>query len=139
MRKETMRGIWHSPELKPKAAIQSPRKTTTSTPNIISGRCRRRERNRRDLMSDAGTPKPANIPKRIGVACVLAREGARSFVLTVARHRHSADCVDSVGHQRKCSGRSSPTVARAPRNGIARPENEPTKLLPQINLVDTLA
>ena len=45
MRKETMSGIWRSPELKPKVATQSPRKTTTSTPNIISGRCRPREQN----------------------------------------------------------------------------------------------
>ena len=45
-----MSGIWRSPELKPKVATQSPRKTTTSTPNIISGRCRPREQNSRDLM-----------------------------------------------------------------------------------------
>ena len=50
MRNETMSGIWRSPELKPKVATQSPRKTTTSTPNIISGRCRPREQNSRDLM-----------------------------------------------------------------------------------------
>ena len=50
MRKETMSGIWRSPVLKPKTATQSPQKITTSTPNIISDRCRRRERNSRDLM-----------------------------------------------------------------------------------------
>jgi hypothetical protein len=33
-----MNGIWRSPKLKPKAATQSRQKTTTSTPNIISGR-----------------------------------------------------------------------------------------------------
>jgi hypothetical protein len=43
MRNETMSGIWRSPELKPKAATQSPQRITTSTPNIISGRCRRTE------------------------------------------------------------------------------------------------
>jgi hypothetical protein len=46
MRKETMSGIWRSPVLKPKTATQSPQKITTSTPNIISDRCRRTERNR---------------------------------------------------------------------------------------------
>jgi hypothetical protein len=50
MRKETMSGIWRSPERKPKVATQSPRKTTTSTPNIISGRCRPREQNSGDLL-----------------------------------------------------------------------------------------
>jgi hypothetical protein len=48
MRKETMSGIWRSPELKPKTATQSPQKITTSTPNIISGRCRPREQNSRE-------------------------------------------------------------------------------------------
>src|SRR6476620_3827308 len=51
MRKETMSGIWRSPELKPKVATQSPRKTTTSTPNIISELCRRTERNSREVSS----------------------------------------------------------------------------------------
>ena len=65
MRKETTSGIWRSPVLKPKVATQSPRKTTTSTPNIISGRCRRRERNRSDagnvrLQSVAKTPNECN-------------------------------------------------------------------------------
>ena len=36
MRKETMSGIWRSPELKPKVATQSLRKITTSTSNMIS-------------------------------------------------------------------------------------------------------
>ena len=48
MRKETMSGIWRSPELKPKVATQSPRKTITSTPNTISELCRRTERNSRE-------------------------------------------------------------------------------------------
>jgi len=48
MRKETMSGIWRSPELKPKLATQSLRKTTTSTPNTISELCRRTERNSRE-------------------------------------------------------------------------------------------
>jgi hypothetical protein len=51
MRKEIMSGIWHSPELKPKAATQSPRKTITSTPNTISELCRRTERNSRKVSS----------------------------------------------------------------------------------------
>jgi hypothetical protein len=36
--RRTMNGIWRSPKLKRKAATQSRQKTTTSTPNIISGR-----------------------------------------------------------------------------------------------------
>src|SRR6516225_8458054 len=37
--KETMIGIWRSLEPKPKSATWSARRTTISTPNIISDRC----------------------------------------------------------------------------------------------------
>lgn len=40
-RKETMSGISRSPRRKPGPAIRLERKTITSTPNIISDRCRR--------------------------------------------------------------------------------------------------
>src|SRR6266404_4893751 len=39
MREETMSGTWHWPKLKSKPGIRSRPRTTTSTPNIISGRC----------------------------------------------------------------------------------------------------
>ena len=39
--KETMSGIWRSLEPKPKSATWSARRTTISTPNIISDRCAR--------------------------------------------------------------------------------------------------
>jgi hypothetical protein len=43
-RDETMNGIWRSPKLKFKAETRSGQKTTTSTPNIISDRCPRTEK-----------------------------------------------------------------------------------------------
>src|SRR6516225_11112432 len=59
-RKETISDIWSSPVLKPKPETQLEQKITTSTPNIISGRCPRTEgRHRtllqRPLLSKAGT------------------------------------------------------------------------------------
>jgi hypothetical protein len=39
-----MNGIWRSPKLKFKAETRSGQKTTTSTPNIISDRCPRTEK-----------------------------------------------------------------------------------------------
>ena len=46
-RKETMSGIWRSPVLKPKSAIRSGQRTTTSTPNIILDRCHRTQKGRK--------------------------------------------------------------------------------------------
>ena len=46
-RKETMSGIWRSPVLKPKSAIRSGQRTTTSTPNIILDRCPRTQKGRK--------------------------------------------------------------------------------------------
>src|SRR5580692_2731728 len=40
-RKEATSGIWRSPVPKPKTAIRSRQRTTTSTPNTISDRCAR--------------------------------------------------------------------------------------------------
>ena len=52
-RKETMSGISRSPVPKPRAATPSGQRTTTSTPNIISGRCpRTEERHRRPCHND---------------------------------------------------------------------------------------
>jgi hypothetical protein len=44
-----MSDIWSSPVLKPLPETQSGQKTTTSTPNIISGRCPRTEERHRRL------------------------------------------------------------------------------------------
>jgi hypothetical protein len=48
--KETISDIWNSPVLKPWPETQSGQKTTTSTPNIISGRCPRTEGRHRTLL-----------------------------------------------------------------------------------------
>jgi len=47
--KETMSGIWRSLEPKPKSATWSARRTTISTPNIISDRCARTLKGRKRL------------------------------------------------------------------------------------------
>jgi hypothetical protein len=44
MREETMSGTWHWSKLKSRPGIRSRPRTTTSTPNIISGRCPRSRR-----------------------------------------------------------------------------------------------
>src|SRR5271154_5466067 len=47
MREETMSDTWRSPAQKPKSAIQSGQRTTTSTPNITSDRCARIQKERK--------------------------------------------------------------------------------------------
>ena len=55
-RKEAMSGIWRSPVPRSKSAIRSRRRTTTSTPNIISDRCAR-TRTGRNRICRAGRPR----------------------------------------------------------------------------------
>jgi len=50
-RKETMSGISRSPRRKPGPAIRLERKTITSTPNIISDRCRRTAKRHSDSVA----------------------------------------------------------------------------------------
>src|SRR3954468_23039994 len=50
-RKETMRGISRSPRHKPSPAIRLERKTITSTPSIISDRCRRTAKRHSDFVA----------------------------------------------------------------------------------------
>src|SRR3954454_13056310 len=50
-RKETMSGISRSPRRKPGPAIRLERRTITSTPNIISDRCRRTAKRHSDFVA----------------------------------------------------------------------------------------
>ena len=45
-REATTSGIWRSPERKPKTVTRSPQRTIISTPNTISDRCPRAQKNR---------------------------------------------------------------------------------------------
>src|SRR5271154_4900065 len=56
MREETMSDTWRSPAQKPKSAIQSGQRTTTSTPNITSDRCARIQKERKGLCRDGHLP-----------------------------------------------------------------------------------
>src|ERR1700733_13181720 len=65
-RKETMSGTWRLPALKPKTATRSGQRTTTSTPNIILGRCPRSEKERKSLPCDWPfvVSTPGDVPVR---------------------------------------------------------------------------
>src|SRR5271169_886293 len=52
MPEKTMSDTWRSPTQKPKSAIQSGQRTTTSTPNITSERCARIQKERKGLCRD---------------------------------------------------------------------------------------
>src|SRR5215469_4061531 len=61
MHKETMSGIWRSLEPKPKSATWSARRTTISTPNIISDRCAQTQKGRKRLRCG-----PADVGGKLG-------------------------------------------------------------------------
>src|SRR5271167_4949898 len=65
MHEETMSDTWRSPTQKPKSAIQSGQRTTTSTPNITSERCARIQKERKGLCRDGRSqPKPSEAETR---------------------------------------------------------------------------
>ena len=74
-RKETISDIWSSPVLKPSPETRSGQKTTTSTPNIISGRCPRTEgRHRKRDCFAAGCSQPL-----VARSCRLPMSALRSL------------------------------------------------------------
>ncbi len=64
MHEETMNDTWRSPGQKPKSAIQSGRRTTTSTPNITSDRCAQIQKERKSICD--GHSRSASIEAETG-------------------------------------------------------------------------
>jgi hypothetical protein len=83
-RKETMNGIWRSPERKPKTATRSGQRTTTSTPNIISDRCPRIQKGRKKLVVRIPDPHDGQfgrgatrVCRSIGRSPMMTRRGGK--------------------------------------------------------------
>jgi hypothetical protein len=123
-RKETMSGISRSPRRKPGPAIRLEPRTITSTPNIISGRCRRTAKRHSDFVAVAagGLSRPdATIPSAqlFGPRRRLSTTGSvqvtplvRAFAVVEALAQASAVDLKFLSLQpRVCVGTSNPKTA----------------------------
>jgi hypothetical protein len=124
-----MSGIWRWLKLKPSPAIESRRKTTTSTLNIISDQCLwTRNGNRKISVEQLTKPRPSSVsPARGQPACGTyenekPRRGKRGFPKRGGRGIGgmgiAASCIRRASIQKVQSGSTTIPAAVGKMNGV---------------------